>query len=200
MLLMSHLEDKLLAGAKAGDRESLGKLLKNHGPRVRASLNINSKWKSVLETEDVLQVTYLEAFQCIDRFEGDSSAFLAWLKRIAIHNLRDAIEYLERQKRPQPDKRLVPKTGDSIVWLHEFATRSGTTPSGKCSREECRSILKTAIQELPTIYADVLRAIYFEDKSVAEVSETMGRTKGAIHLLRSRAMDRLRQQLGSGIF
>ncbi len=195
----SETDGGLLAGAKAGDKAALGRLLKMHGPQVRATLDINSKWQSVLEADDVMQVTYLEAFEGIKLFDGGPAAFEGWLRRIAQNNLRDAIEFLEREKRPQPQLRVGPHAGDdSIVWLYEFLTASGTTPTGKVSRDDCRAILEAEIDLLPEDYARVLRAVYFDGKAVGEVAESMERTKGAVHLLRIRAEERLRRRLGSG--
>ena len=49
---------------------------------------------------DVMQVTYLEAFLHIDQLTArDTSAFLAWLTRIAENAIRDAVRGLTRTDR-----------------------------------------------------------------------------------------------------
>lgn len=196
---MSLTDDELVTRAKAGDRDALSQLLQKHGPTVRRGLHINPKWRSVLEADDVMQVTYFDAFEHIAEFRSDSAALAGWLRRIAQNNLRDAVAFLSRSKRPHPDKRVgaVPEQ-DSVVQLYELITGTGTAPSGQLSSEETRRILKREMAGLPEDYERVLRLTYFESMPVAEVATAIGRTPGAVYLLRLRAVERLRTQLGSG--
>jgi len=191
-------DDHLLRRARTGDKEAVGELLLRHGPAIGQRLDINKKWQSILESKDVMQVTYFEAFEQIARFDGDARAFPNWLRRIAENNLRDAIQGLERAKRPQPEKRVAggPNAKDDPVGLYELVT-GDASPSRHAARNEARMILEAEIDTLPDAYRMVLRLVYLEDKSVADVALLIGRTKGAVHLLRIRAVDRLRNRLGS---
>jgi RNA polymerase sigma-70 factor (ECF subfamily) len=192
-------DDVLLARAKAGDTDALSQLLNRHGPQIRQGLVINLRWRSVLEADDVMQVTYFEAFQQISGFRSDAGAFPAWLRRIAQNNLRDAIAWLDRDKRPPPENRLTPAPGqDPVLWLYELIAGSGTTPSGHVASKETRHILEQEIAALPPTYRRVLQLLYFQENSVREVARKLDRTCGAVHLLRIRALDRLRERFGSG--
>ena len=196
---MEPTDQELLDKAKSGDNDALAQLLRRRSPQIRRGLHINPKWRSVLELDDVLQITYLEAFLEIARFTSDAKAFPTWLRRIAENNLRDAIDALERAKRPQPENRLTaPEGQDSILWLYQLATATGTTPTGKVAREEIRQILETEIEMLPADYGSVLRLLFFEEKSISETADAMNRTKGATFLLRIRALDRPKDRLGTG--
>jgi len=192
-------EDALLANATSGDDQALRALLERHGPEIRRGLSIGNKWRSVLDPEDVMQVTYVEAFLQIDRFtpQGPGS-FPAWLRRIAQNNLRDAIKALEREKRQPPGKRVEsPGSEDSFVALHELLGATSTTPSRVVAGEEIKGVLEAAIAKLPPNYARVIRLYDLEGKSGPEVAAAMGRSRGAVVLLRIRAHDRLRELLGS---
>ncbi len=196
---MNEPDEQLLRRAKTGDSAALGELLMRFGPRIRMELDINPKWQSVLEVDDVLQVTYFEAFEQIGRFAGDVPAFSRWLRRIAENNLKDAIHWLHREKRPQPEHRVTPSDDeDSLVWLCQRLTGGVESPSRHAVGNEVRQLLEAEISNLPSDYRDVLRWIYLEGKTVGEVAQRIGRTKGAVHLLRIRAVDRLRERLGSG--
>ena len=118
---MASSSDYLLANAVAGDAEALTALLKTHGPRVRRRLSINPAWQASLDVDDVMQVTYTEAFLHIAQFAGRTpEAFVAWLTRIAENNLRDAVKELERQKRAHPRRRVQPaREQDSYTTLLE---------------------------------------------------------------------------------
>lgn len=191
-------EKTLLDAARKKDVDALSELLRRHGPSVRRTIQINPRWRSLLEVDDIMQVTYFEAFDQIDRFSSEVGSFRPWLVRIAANNLASAIHWLERKKRPQPHQRFRPPPGeDSVSWLCEFVSASTTSPSNVVSRKEARTVLEAELQTLPEDYEEVIRRIYFEETPVAEVAQALGRSKGAVQLLRSRAIHQLRRQLGS---
>lgn len=192
-------DDGLLIEAKRGDRAALGELLLRHGPAIRATLQINPKWQSVLEVNDVMQVTYFEAFEQIDRFTGNAKSFRRWLRRIANNNLRDAIQAMERAKRPHPDRRIERTASDDApdILYGVFQDPDGT-PSRHAAAKEIRGLLESEIDRLPPDYRTVIREHFLEGHSIAEIAEHMGRTSGAVHLLRIRAVKRLNKLMGSG--
>ena len=192
-------EDALLGKATSGDIDALSALLKRHGPRVRQELSIKRQWRSVLDADDVMQVTYVEAFLQIGRFvPKDSESFLAWLRQIAQNNVRDAIRTLEREKRPPPSRRIEPPRGDdSYVALYELLGATSTTPSRAAARRESKRILDAAIAQLPPDYATAVRLHDLEGQTGPEMAAAMGRSRGATFMLLARAHDRLRENLGS---
>ena len=196
---MATSEGELLTKVIAGDTAALGELLERYGPQVRGELSIDRKWQSLLSADDVMQVTYLEAFLQISRFSpcGEGS-FRAWLRRIAENNLRDAIRELQRAKRPQPQKRVTAPSGDdSFVALFDLLAGTTSTPSRRAARREIADMLEAAIRELPDDYQTVVRRCDLESDSASEVASAMGRSTGAVYMLRARAHERLREALGS---
>jgi RNA polymerase sigma-70 factor (ECF subfamily) len=153
----------------------------------------------VLDPEDVMQVTYLEAFLRMDEFKNRGpGSFPAWLREIAQNNLRDAIKGLNGEKRPPPHKRVDPPRGeDSVVALYELLGVTSTTPSRAAARGEAKSRLEKAIEELPEDYATAVRLHNLEGRTGPEVAEAMGRSRGAVFMLLARAHDRLRERLGT---
>lgn len=193
-------EAQLVARAVEGDEDALASLLAEHGARIRARLEptISAKWKSILEADDVLQVTYLEAYLRINRFEykGEGS-FHGWLARIAENNLRDAIKELERRKRPQPDNRIECEPGDrSFAFLEDLGFTT-TTPSRHAASREVAQAIEDAISRLPEDYAEVVRQYDLQGRSAGEVAQTLKRSSGAVYMLRARAHDRLREAFES---
>jgi RNA polymerase sigma-70 factor (ECF subfamily) len=128
------------------------------------------------------------------------ASFVAWLRRIARNNLRDALRSLQREKRPNPRQRLThaPSSEDSYVNLIELLGATTSTPSRSAMRAEAKQLLEAAMDHLPPDYAQVIRLCDLEGRTGQEVAELMGRSRGAIVMLRSRAHDRLREWLGSG--
>ena len=68
---MAQTDEELLVQAIRGDEEALSELLARHGLWIRSRLasKIPAHFQSVLSEDDVLQVTYLDAFLNIVRFQ-----------------------------------------------------------------------------------------------------------------------------------
>jgi len=197
---MSTEHDPRVLAAVGGDVEALSTLLREYGPRLREQLSIDKRWQSVLEVDDVLQVTYVEAFLKIKSFTpGGPNAFGGWLRRIAENNLRDAIRSLEAQKRPPPAAARQARDADaSITSLLDSIGFIGATPSRDAARGELKTALDAALAALPKDYAAVIRGYDLEARPIEEVAASLGRSPGAIHMLRARAHDRLREIIGPG--
>jgi len=195
---VAESDSNLIAGAVGGDRDALTTLLRRYGPRLRQHLRISRTWQGCLDADDVLQVTYLEAFLRIRQLiSREPAAFAAWLRTIAENNLRDAIKELGRGKRANPRRRIRPPTLDeSSVLLLERVARTSMTASRVVVGKEAQESLREAIAQLPQTYRTVVELYDLEGKSPAEVSRALGRSTGAIHMLRARAHDRLRELLG----
>lgn len=195
---MSDHADTLIQKAVAGDTEALTVLLRMHGPAVESALVIERTWQGVLEPADVMQVTYLEAFIRIKSFDpaGDAT-FATWLRRVAENNLKDAIRGLTRQKRPPPQNRVVPAAyEDSVAELYDLIGVTTATPSRQIGRREICGLLEKSIEALPEDYARVIRLYDLDGKPIGDVAQAMGRSPGAVHMMRARAHDQLRALLG----
>jgi len=188
----------LVARAAQGDNNALTTLLESFGPQVRRRLQIHPKWRGIVEADDVMQVTYLEAFLQIKRTSLNSTdGFISWLQRIADNNLRDAIRGMSRSKRAATEQRAF-SIEDSYVVLVERLGGTTTTPSRSAGRREIQRIIEDALQKLPPTYARVLRLMDLEGKTGPEAAEAIGRSHGAVRMLLARARDCLRETLGSG--
>ena len=188
-------DQRVLRRATAGDADALAALLSQHGPRIQQTLSIERKWRSVLDPADVMQVTYLEAFLQIHKFDPDRpEPFLDWLRHIAENNLRDAIRGLQRQKRPQPANRISADGSTDLLALLGVVT---STPARHLARDERQDRLEAMLDALPEDYGHVVRLYDLQGLPIAEVGVRMRRSAGAVHMLRARAHDRLREMMGS---
>lgn len=194
---MNDEDLQLLHRSVAGDRDALGALLLRHGPVVEEQLRIGNRWRGMLDSGDVMQVTYVEAFLHIASFVVTPTAsFPAWLRRIAENNLRDAIRALESRGH-QPKQRAPARPAeDSHFGLLDMLIGSQSTPSVAARAGEARDLLNAALNRLPNDYAQAVRLFDLEGKSAVETAEALGRSVGAAYMLRLRAHDRLRELLG----
>jgi RNA polymerase sigma factor (sigma-70 family) len=162
-------------------------------PRLPAAL------RSSVDEDDVMQVTYIEAVLRFERFSsGGIEAFLAWVARLAENNLVDAIRAMDAAKRPNPARRVRPAvSADSMANLVELLGLTYLTPSRQAAVAEANSALEQAIGRLPAAYSQVVRLYDLAGRSAQEVGAELGKSTGAVFMLRARAHERLRELLGS---
>lgn len=193
--------DRLVARAVSGDEAALSTLLEAHHDALGTRIvpQIGRRFRSALGVEDVLQVTYLEAFLRIGQFDPDAgTSFLNWLTRMAENNLRDSIRELDRQKRPPRSRQIDTHIGeDSYATLWASIPGTQTPPGQRAGRDEIRVLLEAAIAELPPDYATVVRLCDLDGCSGAEAAEAIGKSRGAVYMMRLRARDRLAEILGT---
>jgi len=210
MVCETSTDPSLMERAVAGDAGALRDLLMLHGGRARAvvMMRIDRRWRAVLDEDDVMQVAYMEAFLHIHQLTArEERSFVAWLTRIAENALRDAVRGLTRDKRPDPARRvpahaLVGGAGGggshSQVALLELLGVTTSTPSRVAMAHEVAASLEDALERVPADYATVVRLYDLQGLAPAEVAGRMGRSIGAVHMLRARAHDRLREEMGCG--
>ena len=197
---VAEKQEELIARAAGGDREALSTLLAGcaAGLRVHLAGRIGRRWRSVLDIDDVLQVTYIEAFLRMGRFKpGENGAFCAWIRRIAENNLRDAIKELGRARRSPGAAPAQPASGDDSWASLSCVLTGASTPSQHIMREELVDALRVAMEKLPADYRRVVQLCDLEGRPLGEVAAKLGRSEGAIYMLRARAYDRLKELLGS---
>ncbi len=196
---MSAADQSLIDRAVAGGKDALSQLLERHGPAVERRLRIGRRWRGVLDAGDVMQVSYIEVFLRIGLFDpGRANSFGAWLRRIAENNLRDALSELGAQKRPPPARRMDTRVGaESYVGLLELLSASGGTPSLIARTNETRALIEAALDRLPDAYARAVRMYDLEGLPIEAVAAALHRSSGAVHMLRQRGHDRLRELLGT---
>ena len=72
-----------------------------------------------------------------------------------------------------------------------------TTPSQSAASAEVRAAINKGISLMPPDYGTVVRLYDLEGKAIGDVAAAMGRTTGAVHMLRTRAHEHLKEILGS---
>lgn len=190
----------LVQKAVAGDQAALTSLFEQLDPALRDRLrnDIPHRWRSVLSLDDLMQETYTDAFlDIVDFTPRQDGSFARWLITIAKHNLINAIQSLEAEKRGGKRRRVEPEgQDDSFLGLYELLGGTTTTPSRQAARHEAREALEQAIEQLPADYRLVVRMYDIEGHPVEVVSQTMKRSPGAVFMLRARAHRALRKLLG----
>jgi len=181
---------RLLELAVAGDEAALCRLLEGAAPAVRARLRhaVPPRWQALVTLDDALQESYTEAFLHIRRLRPESdAAFVGWLTRLTRNNLIDAVRALEAEKRGGGRARLSTSAEDSAVELFERLTARDSTPSRTLARSETLAELRRAIETLPDHYRRVVTLYDLDGEPIDRVSAALGRSAGAVYMMRARA-------------
>jgi RNA polymerase sigma-70 factor (ECF subfamily) len=176
--------------ARAGDAQSLGKLLESfrpylhmivrglHDPRVQARV----------DDSDFVQDALLEAHRSFPSFRGTTVAELAaWLRQIAVRTAGRTLRGLAgtAKRDPSCERPAAPLDG--------LAVSPAESPSDQVIRHEEAASLAEALSRLPEDMQQVLLGRHLDGLSHAEVATRLGRTEGAVRMLYLRALRRLRE-------
>src|SRR5271167_362836 len=142
------------------------------------------------EAEDVMQDTYVHAYQHLAQFEG-RARFSTWLIRIAV---RDALARVGRRNRLEATEFLTgPRGGNE---MSSFVS-TPQTPEEYASTREAASLLESAILALPLKYRAVLMIRDIEEMSVEETACFLGISKVNVKVRLHRARTLMRRELYS---
>lgn len=168
--------------------------------RVLARMQLNPRLAAKLDASDVVQQTLLQAYRARDQFRGGDSpaAMAAWLRQILARNLAHAARDFGRDKRNiHRERSLEASLGHSSLCLERWLAADDTAPSVQAERSEQLLRLTEVLEELPESQRDAIVLHYFQQQSLAETAEELGRTPAAVAGLLHRGLKRLREKLGS---
>lgn len=181
---------ELLATARRGDRDALGKLLEHYRAylRILAQRQLDGKLAARIDASDLVQQTCLSAHRNFANFAGDDRDFLAWLRQIHDQNLRNALrDHVSAEKRAIGRE----ATGDSLGSLAAVAS----SPSRRLMQSESAVQLARCLEQLPADQSNAVRLRHLEGWSIRDIADEMQRSEQAVAGLLKRGMQQLRELL-----
>jgi RNA polymerase sigma-70 factor (ECF subfamily) len=181
-------ESALVARAREGDLTAFNELVNTYSRKIfRLAKHITQNDE---DAEDVLQETFLKAFEHLGNFQGQSK-FYTWIVRIAVN------ESLMKLRKRKSD-RTVPldepvDTGEDTV-VREIAVWD-ENPEKQYSQEELAKILDDAVQSLRPAFRTVFVLRDIEELSTEETAEALGISIPAVKSRLLRARLQLREKL-----
>jgi RNA polymerase sigma-70 factor (ECF subfamily) len=178
----------LVNRSRDGDASAFNDLVRRYERKIyRLAMNIT---QNAEDAEDVLQETFLKAYEHLGDFQGNSK-FYTWLVRIAVN------EALMRLRKRKSD-RTVPldepvETGEETV-VREIAVWD-QDPETRYSQEELSGILKEAIESLRPAFRTVFVLRDIEELSTEETAQALGISVPAVKSRLLRARLQLREKL-----
>ncbi|HET9223598.1 MAG TPA: sigma-70 family RNA polymerase sigma factor, partial [Roseiflexaceae bacterium] len=134
------------------------------------------------QAEDICGDVFVKVLESLDRYEDRGWPFSAWLYRIAYARTVDVL----RQARRRPSLPL----DESLLGALEPPDEA---VMARLSYHEISGIM----EELTSDQRLVLRLRFGEDRSLAEIAQSLGRSVGSVKALQHRGLTRLAQVLAT---
>jgi len=181
-------ESALVARAREGDTEAFNQLVTRYERKIyRLARHITN---SDEDAEDVLQETFLKAYEHLPGFQGQSK-FYTWIVRIAVNEALMKLRKRRNDKSVPLDEPV--DTGEDTV-TREIAVWE-ENPEQKFSREELGTILNEAVESLRPAFRTVFVLRDIEELSTEETAEALGISIPAVKSRLLRARLQLREKL-----
>src|SRR6266540_5616044 len=141
-------ESVVAAQARKGDTVAFDALVRRYEGKIfRLAQHITQNRE---DAEDVLQETFLKAYEHLDQFQGNSK-FYTWIVRIAVNQSLMKLRKRKTDKTVSIDEQV--DTGEDTV-VREIAAWD-ENPEQRYSREELNEILESAVESLAPPYRTV---------------------------------------------
>ncbi len=184
----SDTDALLVQKAKQGDYQAFEALVHRYDRKI-----YNMAYRLLgnrADAEDILQETFLKAFENLTKFRGDAS-FYTWVMRIAVNTT-----LLRFRKSAHRNSIALDEFTDQEENFHPRVVVSWEdNPEQKYSRMENMRILRRAIRRLPAIYRTVFWLRDVEEFSNEEVARMLHLSVFAVKSRLMRARMELRERL-----
>jgi RNA polymerase sigma-70 factor (ECF subfamily) len=181
---------------RGGDDTVVGTLFENHRARLTrmVGFRLDPRLVGRIDPEDVLQETFIEAEKRLQAYRDDDKLFLVWIRLITQQTMIDLHrKHLGAKMRTAGKEVSAPQSGA----MSSLFVGHVTSPSRAMMREEVRTKIEGALQEMDEIDREVLMLRHFEDLSNKDAASVLGIQENAASNRYVRALGRLKGFLGS---
>jgi RNA polymerase sigma-70 factor (ECF subfamily) len=181
-------ETSLVAQSREGDTAAFGELVRRYEGKIfRLAQHVTQNRE---DAEDVLQETFMKAYEHLDQFQGNSK-FYTWIVRIAVNQALMKLRRRKTDKSVSLDETI--DTGEDTM-VREIAAWD-EDPEQRFSRDELGGILDTAVQSLEPPYRSVFVLRDIDELSTEETAEALDLSVPAVKSRLLRARLQLREKL-----
>lgn len=170
--IFTNLHQDLIEQCRMGDQRAQFKVYKLYYKAMyNTSLRIVNHTQ---EAEDIMQESFLSAFEKLDTYRGEVS-FGSWLKKIVINRSLDFL----RKNRPE------------VHDLEETEAKDESAYNEEEALEYNVEAIRKAVSQLPDGYRTILSLYLFEGYDHDEISQILGVTPSTSRSQFSRARQKL---------
>jgi len=183
-------ERALVLRAQAGERDALGAILRQYGPRLYRSVLL-PRLGSAATAEEALSRTYVKVLERFEQFTWQAVGVYPWLRVVA---LRVALDMLRARKR---ELLFEPEDVERELEHAERDAREADELERydlNCAKQRVRDVLG----RINPRYADAIRLRVLEERSREEAALSLGVSVATFDVVLHRAMAALRKALPEG--
>jgi RNA polymerase sigma-70 factor (ECF subfamily) len=164
---------------------------------VFARLHLDSRLRGKLDASDVVQSVLIRAHTHQEQFRGTTvPEFLAWLRAILAQELAETVRKYSRQRRDINLERSIHNAIDSSASCFDgWLAANDSTPVDKAMRREMLIILADTLGDLPADQREAIELHHFQNLSLVQTAESMGRSREAVAGLLYRGVRELRRRM-----
>jgi RNA polymerase sigma factor (sigma-70 family) len=180
----------LLERAKQGSDAALNLLYEQCAGRLLAyiRLRLGRELRAKLESRDILQATLLKSLTHLHELKGkETVSLMAWLAKIAEHEIRDRADYHQRHRRDAA--REIGIDEDSPLAVEARSALS------QVILDERARLLEEAMETLTSAHREIILLRKFEELTFPEIAGRFGKSEDACRMLFARAMTALTMAL-----
>jgi RNA polymerase sigma-70 factor (subfamily 1) len=154
---------------------------------------------AVIDVQDVLQDTYINAFRRMGHFAAtDANSVFRWLVTIARHRIAELLRLHRAAKRGRGRSKDVGADDESLIQSLSQLAVYQRTPSRSAAAHEFLAAVEQSLRRLPDLYRDAVNLRYVQGLTPGEIASKIGRSERAVHMLCNRGLKAVRLDLRSG--
>ena len=163
---LNYTEKELVDRAVQGDQMAFRALYQIHERAVRGRVSGYFQWKA--DVDDVVSESFQKAFSALGSFDV-SREFRPWLLTIATRTALDHLSSIQREDEKKEGilHKASSESGDSVVPLTDY------TPEEEIINDEVHQRLMQYIDELPSLYKDVMIKYMIEELEYEEIAKEL---------------------------
>ena len=135
------------------------------------------------DAEEVVEETFLQAWNQAARFDEARGRVASWILNIARSRSLDRLKAVKRRREVSGESSDVAEYPDSA------------DPAGEMILTERSDAVRAALEKLPSVQRETLEMAYFGGLSQTEIAESTGQALGTVKTRMRLAMQKLREQL-----
>lgn len=177
-----NVDRKLAKRLLDGDRGAFDVFFNGYFPRLYRFALVRLDFDKDL-ADETAQVVLCQAISKMSTFRGEASLF-AWLCTFCRYEIS---KQRKARNRAQGDTPLCEEDPSVRAALESLLSVSSDDPDVAVYQGEISRLVKVALDNLPSLYADVLESKYVHELSVREIGERIGKSSKATESILTRA-------------
>lgn len=180
---MELKQEKELVERAKNDAQVFGELYEQYYSPIFGY--VLKRTASIEIAQDITSEIFFKALKNLSKFQWRNASFSSWLYRIATHEI--ANHHRKNNHRFSP----LDEVSDIIADTAPIAENELIEAETELERHQDFLTLHASISKLSVKYQEVIMLRFFENKSLKEICEILGKREGTVKSLLHRALEQL---------